>query len=80
MQKSLGYLKSVRSLLIETKEKQLVRLQTISILRSDILEANFYQWQDVDLSAELQIFYKDLDIDALRQITLKRDVVEQRYF
>ena len=80
VQKSLGYLKSIRSLLTETKEKQLVHLQTISILRSDIQEAHFYQWQEIDLSAELQIFYRDLDMDALRQITLKRDVVEQRCF
>ncbi|XP_043463304.1 uncharacterized protein MCAP_0864-like [Leptopilina heterotoma] len=77
VQKSLNYLKGIRYLITETREKQLVHLQAIANLRSDTQEPD--RKAEPNLSLELETFYKELDIEALRQITVKKQFSEQRH-
>lgn len=58
----------------------MVHLQTIAILRSDTQVPKYYQCQNENLSIELETFYKELNIEALRQMTIKKPFVEQRLF
>lgn len=55
----------------------MVHLQAIANLRSDIQEPK--RKSEPNLSLELEKFYKELDIEALRQITVKKQFSEQRY-
>lgn len=76
IQTSIALLKGAGTALNCVKEKLSMGLQKFSMLRTSDHDK---KWLDVDLSIELKNFYDQIDINALRKITLGGDIGEYRY-
>lgn len=71
IQQSIAIFNSTTSLILKAKEKLHYGLQKIAALQSDDYDPNCL---NNALDIELDMFYNNLDLNALRKVMLKGDV------